>query len=357
MKKNAKTLSTEKAQSLFQRGKAAWNEWTAQHQDWSVDFRGVEFENADFSNFKFPGKTIFAACRFKGRTNFKEAHFNGHALFNRAWFEGKAEFDRAVFRKKAEFLGVSFVGDTLFKGAEFNEEAFFQTSEFEKVVYFSRAKFSCRSHAANFHGCIFHRTFALACYFARVPDLVSTHIPLGVDISQIKIDEHSVGHFYKKYEDRSESARYRRLKDLALEAKDIESEQKFFGYELRAKRGYKTTGWKLVPNLLYDWFGDFGRSISRPTFILIAVWLIWAVFYWLSANSQLPGNFFTALVFSASQIVPFFGFANKAGAEAIKALYCNHPDNWVFVLAFVENLFGFSLIFLVGVALRNRFKI
>ena len=58
--------------------------------------------------------------------------------------------------------------------------------------------------------------------------------------------------------------KFRRLKQLAVDAKDHKRELAFLADEFRAERFHEINGLRLIPNYLYDWLSDFGRSLWRP---------------------------------------------------------------------------------------------
>jgi len=153
--------------------------------------------------------------------------------------------------------------------------------------------------------------------------------------------------------------KFRRLKALAAQAKDHEREQEFFAMELRAKRFYETKSCMgLMTSILYQTFSDFGRSFMWPSLLLIAVFLVFGGGFWLSATCS-SAEISQGFRLSASVIMPFTASAKAAFTGAQTALY-GQADQMSLVFDFAvifEGLLSLACVFLIGLALRNRFKI
>lgn len=70
------------------------------------------------------------------------------------------------------------------------------------------------------------------------------------------------------------------------------------------------------------------------------------------------GDFWDGLSFSAANIFPFLGTSQGTLSVARKNLYGEEALSiWVNVLATAEGGLGILYLFLIGLALRNRFRI
>ena len=323
-------------------------------------FDRAKFEKgtANFSKAKFRGGdasfgwAIFAG----GDTNFDETEFSdGRADFGAAMFRGgAANFYNAKFSggatifTQAEFSG----GNTCFISTEFGgEEADFGGAKFSGGrVEFNGAVFS---GAANFEGGIFDSPVDLeGARFKQVPDFRRTILAAHFTLHDVTVDlRHDAPGI--------DADRYRRLKQLAVESRDHKSEQYFFARELMAMRGHETRGWALVPDYLYEWTSDFGRSLGRPTFFFVATWFFFGLVYavWFGKT----GMGIKGLVYSAMQLFPFLPGLRRHLKELEDTLFTKSlPDSVsaaVFALSMIEGVLGFIFLFLIGLALRNRFRI
>jgi hypothetical protein len=129
---------------------------------------------------------------------------------------------------------------------------------------------------------------------------------------------------------------------------------------LKAKRHYEITGSSLVWSYLYEWCSDFGRSTYRPLALLICTWFLCGIGYFLTAgiiagdpNKSLLDGF----RLSAATLVPFVAVSKSAMANAQQNLFGDHVPFGVDAAAFVEGILGLAFVFLIGLALRNRFRI
>ena len=168
---------------------------------------------------------------------------------------------------------------------------------------------------------------------------------------------HGISIEFKRPAKASDADMFRRLKEIAVEARDHDREQLFFAFELKAKRGHETRGLALVPNYFYGWISDFGRSLWRPTFGLLAVWFAFGNHYrWLASKDM--EHLSDGLLFSTAQLFPFLSASKGVLAEARFALFGTETvGNWVSTFSVIEGLLGIVFLFLIGLTLRNRFRI
>jgi len=247
-------------------------------------------------------------------------------LFQRAAFETRATFIDAIFEQRASFITASFEDATVFLRATFKDVAEFTGITFNGIVSFSGSRFRI------------------------VPDLRATDFKKHVTLHGIEVN-------FRRPAQYGDADMYRRLKELAVNARDHDREQMFFAYELIAKRGHETHGLKLIPNYLYEWTSDFGRSLRRPSGWLLGVWFGFGVLYgWVASKDM--SHLWDGLLFSTAQIFPFLGASRGALGDARNALYGEEPLSvGINALAFLEGGLGILFLFLIGLVLRNRFRI
>lgn len=401
------SLHGDEALALARQGKDAWNKWAAENEGREVRFEGIDFsipENRDlsFQGFIFPGdltfhnatfedanfanasflgeaefvgvsindRTWFTCANFKKNVSFDAATFVGGARFGEVVFSGTVSFESASFSSIASFTEATFLVtpvfvDTLFGGAaEFNSSTFFQDALFDGAEFLGEACFlgvvfktdaiffaTTFKEDALFSGTTFggpiqlnHSSFRYAPDFRRCS--FSTHVTL-----------HGVQVEYRNPADPDDVDNYRRLKEIAAAAKDHDREQLFLAYELKAKRGHEVRGLAAVPNWLYEKTSDYGRSIGLPTAYLGIVWFVCAVVY-ANAGTAPPGA--GGLLYSAALLLPFLP-GGKGRLDAIeKGLFGEGADavpQAVTALGMLEGVLGLVFLFLIGLALRNRFRL
>lgn len=171
-------------------------------------------------------------------------------------------------------------------------------------------------------------------------------------------------------------ARYRRLKQLAAEAHDHEMELRMFALETKAKRFHvlkfdNPSHWpSLALNYLYEWTSGFGQSVMRPTVGLALVFFssLYA-FAALAGEAMILGRpplSFDGAVWTAAAVnlLPFAGQA-VIGREIMTAGICPAPPDApdfgclesLYAIGAVEGFLSIVFLFLIGLGLRNRFRI
>ena len=396
-----RALKGSEAYTLYKKGKDTWNEWARVNEGRGVSFQDVVFEeDMNFEGYIFPGFAFFGKATFTRNADFTRAAFTHNADFSNARFTQRAMFDGATFGGKAHFRNTAFIstatfmratfGDevgfiqscfsdtagftyvifnqlTNFNQAEFQRGAYFMNVRFEKDVMFQRCKFSYNDVTVTFFGSHFKQATEIdSCEFEYVPDFRSTIFDKGISLYSAQVKYQSVNDNFAlgwlgKARENHDSDKYRRHKDLAVLARDREREQMFFAYELKAKRFYETKGVKLIPNLLYDWLSDYGQSVLKPFEWLMLTLLSFSYLYFFTSIQQSSLNsselVWRSLVFSTSQLLPFLSSARNAQTSIEHSLYPDGIPEWLYIFTLIENFLGFIFIFLMGLALRNRFKI
>jgi hypothetical protein len=294
----------------------------------NVDFSGAHFNggNIDFSNTKFRGGNItFIATQFgKGNVNFQGANFgNGTVCFNQATFEGSANFSLLVNIGLADSLS--------FKGASF-----------DKNLDLSGNILSC------------------------VVDLTGTktvnHVSLDDLHCQLPVERIKRGPFvFNKAQDPDDIARLRRLKEIAENNKDHERALAFHADEMRAKRWHKnSTRTGPLFDYTFDKLSNYGRSELRPLVWLSVLWFLFGCYYFLvSGNVWIDAGkkFAEAMAFSGSQMLPIVPGSRVASMEGLTILFFNNLSPLLHLVTFIQSIMSLMLIFLIGLALRNRFRL
>lgn len=215
----------------------------------------------------------------------------------------------------------------------------------------------------EFKGTVFESPFDFQdIKFKYVPDLrlmkMNNHFSMdGMEVASIETYDKS--HDRKIYRDLSD--KYRRLKELAITAKDHDREFEYFANEMRAKRYYERKWYKKSLNYLYEYFSDFGQSVGKPVYYLVLVWLNFGMLYALlsPAFCTLPywDRIKYAFKLSAQNILPLMPVSRGSFQKTYEKLFGADLHVWVDALLLVEGVFGVILLFLIGLGLRNRFRL
>jgi hypothetical protein len=379
-----------------------------------ADFKGFLFpSDARFNEAAFSGGVGFDHATFSGRTRFDNATFSGEAWFDMATFSGDARFDnatfsdeagfeRATFSDEAGFYDAIFSGETWFDNATFSGDAWFNNATFKGRTTFDAAKFE---DEAKFNAMRGGAGFSLAAVrFRAVPIFIEANFNEAPRLDNLHIEP-----IYKGNLDLP--ARWRALKRLAVQSLDHEQALLFFKGELQSRRwaerifrlGVYWPNPAHFPNLAYPVFSDYGRSVLRP----LAWWLAGGVLfgflylgqfptlsekpYWgipwaaQEVRPALPGErscvarlnspMSAAFELSLRKAMPLFvldstenlnriyaclyGVHEKAVTTAgpLPPAFLSNIPKIVIFMGLAQQFISAVLIFLVLLALRNRFRI
>jgi uncharacterized protein YjbI with pentapeptide repeats len=385
-----------------------------------ADFSGALFKRrVSFRRAQFGGVANFAAATFEGAAIFTSARFHGDASFFGAEFSARASLDRIRFFKDANLNNTEFRQSAYLAHTVFDSYANFRCAVFRSRLVLTNVTFNgeTRFDRASINDGFFNSvsvkhhilTFRKA-NFLKVPDFRASQFVAPPNMEGVDVHYHvarftnepkRLGTIYRLGEraGRAEdAAKFRRLKELSNSAKDHERELDFFAKELKAKRFYETRGFfPIIFNMAYQLLANFGQSIERPTFWLLLLviftggilsfyyspvdanaasgvvlllvlsllcrmdggknpWASWMMLVGTMGLLSITAP--TALMASLSNSIPFFGSKWSTDCDAITALHTKCPFNALpVVLAALQSALSLLLLFLIGLGLRNRFRI
>lgn len=383
----------------------------------STDFESgmTSFNNAKIG---LTSHVSFSRCIFgKGDVDFTGTHFGDHLIsfsscrfgcekvdFRGAIFgKGTTFFNKAIFNNTvANFEHCRFLGQvTAFTGAYFNNTALkLKHSEFHGHTDLSHL--SGALSVLDISHCSIAKTFNISDnVFSTVPDLTctKTEFPISLERMTLNIKYKPFKSIFRKpianllvflfglkklplnykklisfgstniftpWINRSrasieDEAKIRKLKSFAEENKDNRKTLELHILEMKSARWRSN---KKASNLflefLFDIFSDYGRSEKRPLVTLFGLGCCFAPIYTISAtNTKLCflDKLSNSLTLSYSQMLPLLQSSKAAQLSAGKQLYGGEIPNIVFILGGIQNITSLILIFLIGLALRNRFRI
>ena len=370
-----------------------------------------------FAGFRFPnGDVCFWEAKFgKGKVNFSGAQFGeGDVIFFGAQFgEGYISFRDTQFGYgNINFSEVQFgEGDVSFSGATFKGPVFFvdtvlgdgqyyfHHTDFSDSVIFNRLENAGAVQGFSFQFASFNGSLQFSALerFNCVIDLIGTKITHHISLAGLRckmqterplkligcIARLGGGRLLRRYGwiplskflkwltkdakwlnkttavDKDDAERFRRLKELAENNKDHSQALHFKAQEMQAARWHTSTGWDLVMEFLYQKFSNYGRSEWRPILGLAFFWVFFATIYAYCSNTlhSFWEKLAAALIFSAGQMLPYIPSARDARELPTIFFHCGQLPGWAYAGTFLQNLLAVALFFLVGLALRNRFRL
>ncbi len=311
-----------------------------------ANFRSVAFRgNAIFSSAAFSGHAHFQKASISRAANFSEATFSGNANFGYTSVFGNATFKRAAFSWFANFHDAAFSGPVSFFDATFSGYVDFERANFRREVFFVNADLRGRT------------TFARATFNGFPPAFFNAKLHEGTTWNR----DRAAWPLPSTVSDADDFiTAYERLKLEMDRLKKHEDEMDFFALELASRR-IQRGKWSAygIFVFLYGLTSDYGRGIHRPALGLLATLLIGTVFqlpyFGLSLYIKVPeaSQAIHALALSFANTFSLFGFRK----DLISAETINHLSHGAKVIAAVQTILGFVWFFLLGLAIRNHFRL
>lgn len=356
---------------------------------------GVSFDEAifgagevSFSCAKFGERlTSFLKTQFgDGQLAFENAEFgeNGVSFYGARFGNGDVSFENTLFGKgDVSLQDTTFgTGQVSFEGARLQGNLKIAPLESRKTVWSfrdcsfgGRTEFLLENGAEavtqfDLRGARFDSSLTLRGAFGSVPDFRRSKVTHHVDLSEFSVTLRRkpkwkwLPWLSKVAEDKEDGARLRRLKEIAEGAKDHQKALEFAADENRANRWIKTGKLASVLDLAFSGFSNYGQSIMRPILWLAGVLaLAMLLFLILATTTQADGMIDWAqrigqsVKLSFSNSVPFLPHARDFGLTSKKALFGEHPSLWVDAIVAIQGILSFVFLFLIGLGLRNRFRL
>jgi len=250
-----------------------------------------------------------------------------NVIFLETKFEMLADFQHAQFNSDCDFTGADFKETANFDSANFLASVNFLNAKFHSTPNFARSKFL--KTPPEFHGAQLHEAIILN-------DVVWPDAP--------KDRSNAADHI----------AAYEKLKQEMERLKRHQDELMFFSKELRARRARMPIGSaKWIANLLYEKLSGYGQSAMRPFLVLLSVWLSGVIaFYSFNISPSGSLSLQNAAGLSLSNLFSVLPLRKDFfGEQFLQDLF---PTAKMF--SSLQMLLGLLLIFLIGLALRNQFR-
>lgn len=343
-----------------------------------IRFDRYEFADGpkDFSGYRFPCSVWFNGTNFRrGYVSFNNADFaDGIVSFKRAGFDkGDVSFNNATFGEGYLYLNRAIFGDgdvwlynSIFISTNVCASDVVVTGDLYVRANFPKAVDLRRLHVhgtANFSN----------CKFKHVPNFRDAKFDRPPEVADMQVSRPKLEGWTSRAVDEEDAAKFRKLKAMALAANDHEKDGEFFASEMLAKRGTETTDvFGLMFNSLYWWLSDFGQSIVLPILWGIASYFAFAGACFCQVGNVLPwaDRLCFAASFSFRNLFPLFNSLFRFAPMPEKhdpwyqntydGLYNTHTATDIdrlLALGFVESVIGTVLLFLLLLALRNKFRL
>ncbi|MEM9097203.1 MAG: pentapeptide repeat-containing protein [Pseudomonadota bacterium] len=303
-----------------------------------IAFKGTTFEKSLVcEGFLFPTYANFRSAAFSGYAYFQSATFSSYADFRSAAFSGDAFFLSAAFSEYANFQTATFSSYADFRSAAFSEGVRFDNAQFNATTKFKDAKFS---------------TSPPAYFGAELHQETDWH---GIKWPDVPKDSDAARHHRYAYE---------QLRLLMSDQKKHGDEHFFLRMELRCKEAEGSMRrFERIASKLFGAFADYGWSAGRPFRWLVGLCTFGAGAIYFCEDPNSLGRFMganpadalglgQAIAVSLSNVFPFLSLGRFFLGEELRSLTTASE-----VIAGVQLFFGPLFLFLILLALRNRFRL
>ena len=378
-------------------GEGDVNFWQARFGEGDVLFDGAEFGEGDvsFEGAQFGGRlTAFTGVTMpRGQLGFERCLFAGSAVFNglRGVAGLKAlSFRHSLFKSPLDISGNAFPCVPDLSNTQLNNQLLLDFS--------CQVKSIAEKKTASFFPLLNWLIFLLCLGLQSIAQRVVTSSLFKRFVLPVRLRQmlrllvpcsSSWRAGLKESEKEAimeEASALCRLKELAEGNRDHDKAHEFYRQEMRARRLLMTSELAEMLDHAFDAIADYGNSISRPCLALLIITGLFAIIYWLcalgvgDASFWSGQTFFGALLYSMSQILPFVSSRRLAESESLRSLFTAATEvtenectkgaivsvdglpildvpNLIVALSMLQGVLSFVLLFLVGLGLRNRFRL
>ncbi|MEM7743425.1 MAG: pentapeptide repeat-containing protein [Pseudomonadota bacterium] len=309
--------------------------------------------HCDLTNSKITRGLICRGFVFSG-----DAHFSHTTFLRGAFFQG------TTFSGIADFQAATFSGLVFFQGTIFSHFVFFQGATFSNVADFSDAKFKSQTLFSPFRRP--DKADKPVCFEHEPPRFFNAELHEDTSFTKVRWPPMPCDDATKERENRASRHRrsYERLKLLMDEKKNVADEHLFHRRELMCKEVEEEGTPTAYASRAFGWLCDYGWDPVRPGQLLLGlVTFGWATIFcaeWFDYNLGTWGEhqtseylgFWQSGALSVSNVFGFLGLSRTFLADEIKTLTTVSE-----VVSASQTVFGLVLFFLLGLALRNRFRL
>ncbi|WP_368186794.1 pentapeptide repeat-containing protein [Aestuariibius sp. HNIBRBA575] len=341
-------------------------------------FRPVSLASSRFNRLEFVSSVACKSMSMENtqvadRSSFDSSIFVGSANFGRSKFMGYCDFSRTKFLGEARFFLTSWYDRAQFDFAEFRQLASFQNALFDEHVSFADCHFGHRTpqgpSGVNFTNARFEKpaTFRNAKFDDQYPILSNTKLNdrfiFSTEIEHWPVVKKYASSFLSRKSNKTAySPELVQAKEScsiirhSLTNQGFHEDAHFFFRREMGFSGRIGPIWHRVPYLIYGALSDYGYSIARPVlwmaFLWIAATMVYARVLWHPADVGWVQSGLTGAAFSFANMFKFFGFQSLYFDGQV-----NNADPAIQTLTAVQTIFGYVLLFFLGLGLRQRFRL
>lgn len=351
--KDPNNITRDECFALAKAGNEAWNKWRLEYPVRKKDeIHHWNSNVADFSNFTFSksDRIHFHGFNFGDGANFRSTHFIDQVHLCSAHFGDDTDFKSASFDSSCCFKGSHFLGSVNFNDCKFSDGTDFGKNSENQAVIFGQPPL--------FHNAQMHSDTSFD----------------GVDWPKTQNTDRAIRAYsvLKLAFSKVQNTRYERLFFQLEMDEEMHKAPPIMGWVRGTPSRTNASGdiGNLLPKEFYKayrFFTGYGTSVARPLYLILCFVLVYSslIFIYATYNgwsewvgwNNIDWKMTTKLITRPFvNAFPFLGLQSDSVEELFTPTKTTY---WTLVFGIVGGLQKFfSLVgwFLIGLALRNQFK-
>lgn len=329
----------------------------------NVSFNGANFEDiANFNKTLFRGNANFEICNALKGASFTHAHFLKAALFYKTYFGPATDFGGATFDENANIIRSTFETHVSFCPSKFGGDANFSATVFQGNVFFSKGVFS---NFANFRSTVFEKVARFKdCQFLGTTNFSDAEFKeeypsfSGAVLHQNTLFSTKNEHWPREVgnDPKTSRASLSTIRHSVSQQGLPEDTHYFFRREMECAA--QTGGFfQKLPYVVFRELSYFGYSLQRPFYWLLGLWFCFSILFYVNFRCEsiicdTEYDFLFPIGLSFANIFAFFGFHGRFFPD-----FLTTAPSWLVAASGFQSIFGFALLFFLGLGLRNRFRL
>lgn len=221
-------------------------------------------------------------------------------------------------------------------------------------------------HTTNFdfNGARFGSTVNVTNFaFGGVPDFTGTVFSTHVSLHGVEYQYNRRDRLWRPDPFPANAAKLQRLKELAENNRDHRLALTCYGDEMRSSRWQHSGVRNRISDVLdvsYDLASNYGQSIARPAWLLVATWFLCAFGYLQLTPLEQAASYGQYVGFSMAMAFPFLPASGLLRGNEFSDLFGLEDQvdlTGIYLLMGIQGVLSVVLLFLIGLGLRNRFRI
>jgi hypothetical protein len=194
--------------------------------------------------------------------------------------------------------------------------------------------------------------------YGGIPNLRFARFSKEVDISKSRINPRYrrklIHLFFSTPIDEEADLKMMRLKEISEESKHYDDTLFYHGHELKSKRWKDKDIFRNLFDYGYSAISGYGQSLLKP----IIAYIVNILFFWAVYNEFISGKIVETFSFSLLNSLSLLTINKAAQQSFIKLAGASGQSlHYLFLVIGAQGVISIAILFLLGLGIRNRFRI